>query len=176
MHQILRGTLNDIVNNLSNNIKKQTKEISVKPVNIPIKTKIQMMEQQAKIKAEFDEFEQKFKTITTANKMEETQNILNRNYNIIHSNQDDESDIVEKNGNFIGNKQNEHDDHIANATKDTRVINNVTPPKPMPRTSISEQGSFEENTGNAIPKPRPRTTASSTGYKVFFNVLTMFFI
>lgn len=41
----------------------------------------------------------------------------------------------------------------------------VQVPKPLPRSSISEAGSMEEQLTEA-PKPKPRTTAGS-GYKVF---------
>lgn len=44
--------------------------------------------------------------------------------------------------------------------------NNDVPPKPLPRKSISEQGSFEDNSGVVFPKPRPRMAYSNVNYKV----------
>lgn len=42
----------------------------------------------------------------------------------------------------------------------------VQVPKPLPRSSISEAGSMEEQLTEA-PKPKPRTTTAGSGYKVF---------
>lgn len=42
----------------------------------------------------------------------------------------------------------------------------VQVPKPLPRSSISEAGSTEEQLTEA-PKPKPRTTTAGSGYKVF---------
>lgn len=53
----------------------------------------------------------------------------------------------------------------------------VQVPKPLPRSSISEAGSTEEQLTEA-PKPKPRTTTAGSGYKVFcgFGLVCYFFV
>lgn len=52
----------------------------------------------------------------------------------------------------------------------------VQVPKPLPRSSISEAGSMEEQLTEA-PKPKPRTTTAGSGYKVFcgFEFVCIFY-
>lgn len=71
-------------------------------------------------------------------------------------------------------------------SRSNSVVNGtpLQPPKPLPRSSISEPGSGEETPGE-VPKPKPRTTpVSVTGYKVglftllcgeFINIFFIFF-
>lgn len=49
----------------------------------------------------------------------------------------------------------------------------VQVPKPLPRSSISEAGSMEEQLTEA-PKPKPRTTTAGSGYKVFYGLELVF--
>jgi hypothetical protein len=123
-----------------------------KPAFVPAKNKIQLMEkEQEKSKIETEEFMQKHKSIM-AHKLIE--------------NYDDEPKIVEAadDGNDENDKpdKNGHEDAII-SIKNGKIHSDV-PPKPLPRKSISEQGSFEDNSGVVIPKPRPRT--SNLNYKV----------
>lgn len=101
---------------------------------------------QEKSKLESDEFVQKHKSIMSQKLIE---NCVNEP-KIVESNEQNE-----KNGTFR---------HDPNGHEE--IIKNDIPPKPLPRKSISEQGSFEENSTNIIPKPRPRTACPSTNYKV----------
>lgn len=143
--------MKEVVSNINNSLKTKadaTKAVA-KQASFPVKSKILSMEKdQAKSKTESEEFMQKHKTIT-AHKLIE--------------NIDDEPKIaeidqqVEKNGN--------HSPESNGVFKNGKAQCDV-PPKPLPRKSISEQGSFEENCVVIIPKPRPRTACQNSSYKV----------
>lgn len=157
--QILRGNLKEVVSNINNSSKSKIdidlkpKQI-VKPTFVPIKNKIQLMEKdQEKSKIETEEFMQKHKTIMA--------------HKIIE-NFDDEPKIseeteMEKNGNGHQDS-NGHEDAVVEL-KNGKPSD--TPPKPLPRKSISDQGSFDENS-SIVPKPRPRTACPALSYKVFY--------
>lgn len=121
-----------------------------------------MEKDQAKCKSESDEFIQKHKSI--AQKLIE--------------NFEDEPKIVEekiqteKNGCQDDSNENEDGNDFLKNGK----VQNEVPPKPLPRKSISDQGSsFEDN--SAVPKPKPRTACPNLIYKVyFFPSLRCFFL
>lgn len=157
--QILRGNLKEVVSNINNSSKskididQKPKQI-VKPTFAPNKNKIQLMEKdQEKSKIESEEFMQKHKTIMAQKLIE---------------NFEDEPKIpeeTEKGNNGNGHQDsNGHEDAII-ALKNGKPHD--VPPKPLPRKSISEQGSFDENS-SLVPKPRPRTACPALSYKVFY--------
>lgn len=64
----------------------------------------------------------------------------------------------------------ESSDSSESLSRSNSLINGVQVPKPLPRSSISEGGSAEEQLAE-VPKPKPRTTAVPvSGYKVHFNL------
>jgi len=64
-------------------------------------------------------------------------------------------------------KNGDHDDHKVDEDDDDDIIKKeVVPPVPLPRKSISEQSSFEENS-SGVPKPKPRQIGNCTNYKVY---------
>lgn len=162
---------------LSKNIVNQTKKESlnlIEPRNgsivpfIPIKNKIQQMEkQQLRLKQECHEFEQKFKTITADRNLDKDDCLFIESITVddeINKLEDIKRDFDCNDTEVLKLEEKTDDNRI-----DERVII-MTPPKPLPRTSISEQGSFEEcnfSSSSAIPKPRPRSSANH-GYKVLF--------
>ena len=125
-----------------------------------------MEKKQLQYKQECNEFEQKFKTITVDRNPVKNECLLIENISV-----DDEIDKLNENkrhfdckGSEILNSEEKTDDDCI----DERALIMV-PPKPLPRTSISDQGSFEEcnfSSSTAIPKPRPRSSANH-GYKVY---------
>lgn len=153
---MLRGNLKEVVSNLNNSSKNKIEnDLKIKPMPkpafVPIKDKIQLMEKdQAKSKVESEEFIQKHKSIRSQKLIENFENEPKLSAET----------EKEKNGNGH-NDLNGHDD----LNKNGKIQNDV-PPKPLPRKSISEQGSFDENSSVVFPKPRPRT-ACPTSYKVF---------
>ncbi|XP_058813548.1 coronin-7 isoform X2 [Topomyia yanbarensis] len=166
---ILRGNLNEVVKNIANKSKSTAITISctadkidktsiVKPTFIPIKDKIKQMEQQSH--SEKSEFEQKFKEVTS-NK--DTKNTENANI-VIEPNSCYET---ESNGNHP-NRTSQDDDR---SLEEPDQPGEVTPPKPLPRTSrnnsVSDQLSVASEEVPVVPAPRPvarpRTTAA--GYK-----------
>lgn len=124
----------------------------MKPTFVPIKNKIHLIEKdQEKSKIETEEFMQKHKTIMAQKLIE---------------NFEDEPKIsdeteMEKNG----NGHQDSNGHTVVELKNGKPSD--IPPKPLPRKSISDQGSFEENT-SVVPKPRPRTACPALSYKVFY--------
>lgn len=146
------------MSNIENSSKsKNDSEVKIKvqtskPAFVPVKDKIHLMEKdQAKSTSETEEFMQKHKSIMAQKFIE---------------NCDDEpklSDGIERNGNDQTDK-NGHD------LKNGQVHNETSPPKPLPRKSISDQGSFDEVTGVVIPKPRPRTACPNITYKVSLSL------
>ncbi|CAO1339123.1 unnamed protein product [Diamesa serratosioi] len=165
-------TLECNLQELSKNIVNQSKK---EPVNVtesrngsnvafvPIKKKIQQMEnQQLRLKQECNEFDQKFRTITA-----DKNTVKNGCLFIENISFDNETDELERQFDCIGSKVLKSEEKIDDDDCiDERVIVMV-PPKPLPRTSISEQGCFEEcnlSSSIAIPKPRPRSSVSH-GYK-----------
>lgn len=77
----------------------------------------------------------------------------------------DENGSKVKNGdhndtNKIDEEEEEEDDDI--------IKKEVVPPVPLPRKSISEQSSFEDNS-SGIPKPKPRQTGNCNNYKVYHH-------
>jgi hypothetical protein len=148
--------LKEVVSNLNNSEKNKTSvdqsiKLSVKPAFIPVKNKIQLMEKdQAKSKSESEEFLQKHKSI--AQKLIE--------------NFDDEPKIVEEKTQKEKNGDESHE-LIENGSLKNGKIQSEVPPKPLPRKSISDQGSsFEENSN--VPRPKPRTACPNFTYKVYF--------
>lgn len=154
----MRGNLKEVVSNINNSSKSKVdndlraKVPITKPIFIPIKNKIQLMENdQSKSKIQNEEFLQKHKSIMAQKLIE--------NYENEPKLSDDEE--IEKNGKG-NNDSNGHNDVIS--TKNGKVHVDI-PPKPLPRKSISEQGSFEENSV-VFPKPRPRVACPNLTYKV----------
>lgn len=135
-----------------------------KPIFVPMKNKIQLMESdQAKSKTQSEEFLQKHKSIMAHKLIENFENEPKLS----------DGPEEEKNGN--GHKEsNGHDDAIISLKNGKMQCD--TPPKPLPRKSISEQGSFEENS-IVLPKPRPRTACPNLTYKVstFYSYLFWLF-
>lgn len=150
----MRGNLKEVVSNLNNSHKSKIEndikpKVITKPSLVPIKDKIQLMEKdQAKCKIESEEFMQKHKSIMAQKLIEN------------FDNEPKLSAETEKEKNGNGHDLNGHEDTTKNGKIHTEV-----PPKPLPRKSISDQGSFEENSAVVFPKPRPRT-ACPTSYKV----------
>ena len=70
-------------------------------------------------------------------------------------------------------KNGDHDDHKVDDDDDDIIKKDVVPPVPLPRKSISEQSSFEENS-SGVPKPKPRQIGNCTNYKVYSHSITMF--
>lgn len=178
-----------MLNNLANqakNLQSAPQKPKETPKSVPIKHKIQHLEQQqTKAKAEVNEFEQKFKNITSNKEIKNSENecllIENSENNfekVDHVSQEEPSipDVIDlpekvKNGDHNGSSlnsrngsQEETDDGSDGDKK------NVVPPKPLPRTSISDQGSFDESSNGSVPRPKPRT--ATTGYKVFIWLST----
>lgn len=144
------------MNNSEKNKNDHSIKLPTKPAFVPVKNKIQLMEKdQAKCKSESEEFIQKHKSIAQK---------LIENY-------DDEPKIVEEKTQTEKNgcSQEDSNDHSENndCLKNGKIQHEV-PPKPLPRKSISDQGSsFEisDKENSAVPKPKPRT-ASNFNYKV----------
>lgn len=155
--QILRGSLKDVVSNMNNsakNLNDLAKPITKQSI-FPSKNKIQLMElDQEKRQTESAEFMQKHKTITCQKLIE---------------NFEEEPKIVEVTAQNTKNSSHCNDtngDHLASLNNGK--VHSDIPPKPLPRKSISEQGSFEENSSILIPKPRPRMACGNFNYKVYF--------
>ncbi|XP_065076426.1 coronin-7 isoform X1 [Ochlerotatus camptorhynchus] len=165
---ILRGNLNEVVKNIANKSKTASTTTStatkidqettiVKPAFVPIKDKIKQMEQQSH--SEKSEFEQKFKEVTS-NKNTENANI-----------------VIEPKPCYTENESNgNHPDQLGSEDQDGNVdetiqTGEVTPPKPLPRTSrnnsVTDQpmGSAEEVPVVPAPRPVARPRMSTTGYK-----------
>nr|XP_029711710.1 coronin-7-like isoform X1 [Aedes albopictus] len=166
---VLRGNLNEVVKNIANKSKtacttpnstaaKIDKEASiVKPTFVPIKDKIKQMEQQSH--SEKSEFEQKFKEVTS-NKHAENANIVIEPKPCYHES--------ESNGNHA--EQFGSDDQDG-SMDDPIQTGEVTPPKPLPRTSRNNSvtdppvGSGDEVPVVPAPRPVARPRMSTTGYK-----------
>lgn len=102
---------------------------------------------QTKSKIQGEEFMQKHKTIMAQKLIENFENEPKLS-----------EEEVEKNGKS-NNDFNGHNNSVTNGKAHVDL-----PPKPLPRKSISEQGSFEEN---SVPKPRPRVACPILTYKVY---------
>lgn len=63
-------------------------------------------------------------------------------------------------------KNGDHDDHKVDDDDDDIIKKEIVPPVPLPRKSISEQSSFEDNS-SGVPKPKPRQIGNCTNYKVY---------
>lgn len=167
----MRGNLNEVVKNIANKSKSASSTTStaakidqettiVKPAFVPIKDKIKQMEQQSH--SEKSEFEQKFKEVTTLNKNTENANIVIEP-KACYNNEN------ESNGNHPD--QLGSDDQEGNVDE-TVQTGEVTPPKPLPRTSrnnsVTDQpmGSAEEAAVVPAPRPVARPRMSTAGYKV----------
>jgi hypothetical protein len=151
----LKGNLKEVASNLNNSDKSRVEIKTNLKVFVPIKNKIKLMEKdEVKSKNESEEFKQKHKSIMTQKLIENYEN-----------EPEIESDCMsnEKNGNCQDNSNGE--EFLGNLN----AQNNDVPPKPLPRKSISDQGSFEENYPPMLPKPRPRTTCPNISYKVDNN-------
>ncbi|XP_062539454.1 coronin-7 isoform X2 [Armigeres subalbatus] len=166
---VLRGNLNEVVKNIANKSKtasttpnctaaKIDKEASiVKPNFIPIKDKIKQMEQQSH--SEKSEYEQKFKEVTS-NKNTENANIFIEPKPLYSEN--------ESNGNHP--EQCGTDDQDGSSDEPIQT-GEVTPPKPLPRTSRNNSvtdppvGAGEDVPVVPAPRPVARPRMSTTGYK-----------
>lgn len=124
---------------------------------------------------------QKFKSIL-GNKENKTVGIEKNNESNNHTNNLHDGLNNHQNGKSLSNNSKEKDIDIVPEIPKPCINNsnsnstNVIPPKPLPRTSISEQGSFDESTNNVsppAPKPKPRLTANSN-YKVI--ILLVWFL
>lgn len=120
-----------------------------------------MENEQTKSKIESDEFLLKHKSITAQKLIENYEN---------------EPTICEEKESQSEKESNgKHEDEIS-PLKNGKI--QESPPKPLPRKSISDQGSFEENCGGIIkprPEPRPRTAGPNMSYKVdSFDLLSEF--
>lgn len=102
-----------------------------------------------KLKDEQSEFLQKYKAVTSNKNIENNCNKAYDNVSNHNNNNDNDNDV---------NENNDYEDCKIEEKK------NDTPPKPLPRKSISEQSSLEE--GIPIPKPRTSGSSSSNNYKV----------
>lgn len=154
----MRGNLKEVVSNINNSSKNKlendlrTKVPITKPIFIPVKNKIQLMENdQAKNKIQNEEFMQKHKSIMAQKLIESYENEPK-----ISEDQD-----IDKNGKT--DDSNGHNEDIMSVKNGKAHVD--IPPKPLPRKSISEQGSFEESTV-VFPKPRPRVACPNFTYKV----------
>lgn len=154
----MRGNLEEIKKNFSNterhlNGTKNT-HITKQPLIQPKKDIIQLIEtENAKSKAEANEFLEKFKAVT--------------------SNKNAENDQITKKAALI-----EKDNRECIIEEEDEEEKRTIPPKPLPRKSISEQSSTEE-----FPKPRPRVTggnnykvSSFTAHMLLFELLVVDFI
>ena len=126
-----------------------------------------MENDQAKSKNQSEEFMQKHKSIMAQKLIENYDNEPKLS----------EVEEIEKNGKCI-NDSNGHDDDVISLKNGKAPVD--IPPKPLPRKSISEQGSFEENSV-VFPKPRPRVACQNLTYKVeqafdFFSFMLCFMI
>lgn len=110
-----------------------------------------MENDQAKSKIQSEEFMQKHKSIMA-------QKLIENYENEPKLSEEEEVEKFEK-GNTDSNG---HDDVISVKNGKSHVD---IPPKPLPRKSVSEQGSFEENSV-VFPKPRPRVACQNLTYKV----------
>jgi hypothetical protein len=150
--QILRGNLEEIKKNFSNidrHMNGTNADITKQPIIQPKKDIIQLIEtENAKSKAEANEFLEKFKAVTS-----------HKNSN---NNDDIDSDQMTKKPDLIENMKDNRD-CINEEMEEEEEEEKKTPPKPLPRKSISEQSSVEE-----FPKPRPRFTPGCN-YKVSQN-------
>lgn len=141
--QSLKGNVKEYMSNL-NNLAKSSAEVDKKPAIIkkptymPVKEKIHFLDYKDKT-PDNEEFLMKHKSI--AKKLID----------------EDDGPIIEKSEN--GNDHEENGKMNGNH----KEIDTPNPPKPLPRKSLSDQGSFELD-NNIFPKPKPRTAA--TGYKV----------
>ncbi|XP_055618572.1 coronin-7 isoform X2 [Toxorhynchites rutilus septentrionalis] len=167
---ILRGNLTEVVKNIANKSKnvaktdsctaaKIDKEAIVKPAFVPIKDKIKQMEQQSI--SEKSEFEQKFKEVMSS---KDNKNAENANTII-----DPTKACYEHESN--GNHPNQTSQDDDGSVEESDQPGEMTPPKPMPRTSrnnsVSEQLSGAGDEIQVVPAPRPiaRPRTTSTGYK-----------
>lgn len=170
---MLKCNLQELSKNIVNQSKRESlnriePRICSKVAFVPIKNKIQQMEkQQLRLKQECHEFEQKFKTITADKISVKDDCLLIEGISV-----DDEIDKLEQQKRDFDNNDTEflkpEENSDENCIDDRMAI--VVPPKPLPRTSISEQGSFDEcnfSSTTTIPKPRPRSSANHS-YKVLF--------
>lgn len=167
-----------------------TNENIVKPTFVPIKDKIKVTNN--RIEAERNEFELKFKEVTckpekspllemcdlkTPMKEEEEE--------VQEEKVDDEKNSSESNGNGHSSSNNDSleeedkgmDSPPSSETECNGNLKQITPPKPLPRTSrtnsLAESNSMEEVVLSPTqrPLPKPRTTA----YKVpVINCLFVF--
>lgn len=149
--------MKEVVSNLNNSSKSKIEtDLKLKPLPkpafVPIKDKIQLMEKdQAKSKIESEEFLQKHKSIRSQKLIENFEN---------------EPKLSAETGKEKEKNGNGHSDLNGHEDLKNGKVHSDIPPKPLPRKSISEQGSFDENSSVVFPKPRPRTACPTT-YKVF---------
>ncbi|XP_050099191.1 coronin-7 isoform X1 [Anopheles aquasalis] len=161
---IMRGPLNEVVNNIVNKTRSSKpsytcavvnagKDIIVQPNLVTIKDKIKKMEQQSH--TEKCEFEQKFKELTSLKGTKSNKNAnrdeIQIDNGIIHHSEHKELGAVD----VLNTEMEKQED--------------TSPPKPLPRTSrnnsVSEflSGPAEDVCNTAAPRPiaRPRTTTAS---------------
>lgn len=133
----------------------------VKPAFVPIKDKIEKMKMEQQSNSEKNEFEQRFKEVTSA---KENKNTENANIMI------DPKPCYENESN--GNHLNKVGEDDTGGVEELDQPGEVKPPKPMPRTSrnnsVSDQLSICSEEVPVVPAPRPvaRPRTTATGYKV----------
>lgn len=143
--QTLKGHVKEYMSNLNNLVKpaaeaEKKPQIIKKPSYVPVKEKIHFHEKDTK--PDNEEFLLKHKSI--AKKLID----------------DEDGPIIEKAA--IVDNNHEHENGTTNGNHHDAPLKE-NPPKPLPRKSLSEQGSIELDS-NVFPRPKPRTAA--TGYKV----------
>lgn len=140
------GNFKEAVSNFNNSAKNfnELPKPVIKQAILPVKNKIHMLELDEKSKTESAEFLQKHKSITCHKLIENVEEPKLVELTSQNTKNGTHLDDTNGNGNYVSPKE--------------------IPPKPLPRKSISDQGSFDEN--NPIPKPKPRTACVNTSYKV----------
>lgn len=156
----MNGNLKEVATNLNNSDKSRI-EVNSKPLITsgfaPLKKKASAMEHG---RVEKNDESEEFKLIHTRM----TQKLI--------ENFDNEPELFDCSSNKKSEDRNGEDNEMMRHAKSQSDV----PPKPLPRKSISEQGSLEENgTQLTLPKPRPRTTGQNITYKVeSFYILRVF--
>lgn len=136
------NTINDNTKNLKTAINNNTQ-------NQTVKTKI-IENIRPKSEDQLSEFEAKYKTIK--------EKVTNKEIAKVQANNEQNNE----NGNMKSHSGTTNGTNNNNSVVDGPEM---VPPKPAPRTSISDQGSFDESSG-IYPKPKPRS--SITNFKVQF--------
>lgn len=94
-------------------------------------------------------------------------------YKAVRMQKNHDSKTVE-NGSKVKNGDHNDTNKVEEEEDEENIRKEVVPPVPLPRKSISEQSSFEDNS-SGVPKPKPRQTGNCTNYKVHSNLFTTFY-